>query len=66
MVGIVGALEYFWWIIFIVLDIIFIVVTMQVARSKGLSPLFWGLLACFLPLFSIIIVLLLPSRGMGD
>jgi len=36
---------------------------MSIARSKGHSPLLWGLLAVFLPGITLIIVLLLPNRA---
>jgi hypothetical protein len=36
---------------------------MSIARSKGHSPLLWGLLAIFLPVITLIIVLLLPNRA---
>ncbi|HEY6566757.1 MAG TPA: hypothetical protein VI341_04480 [Actinomycetota bacterium] len=45
--------------------VIFLTLTMTIARSKGHSPLLWGLLACFLPLITVIIVLLLPNRLEG-
>ena len=49
----------FFWVVFLTL-------TMTIARSKGHSPLLWGLLACFLPLITVIIVLLLPNRLQGS
>jgi hypothetical protein len=55
-------MAFFWWIIFVLAWVIFLTITMGIARSKGRSTLFWGLLACFLPLISIIIVMLLPAR----
>jgi hypothetical protein len=43
MIGvIVGALEFFWLLILVFLWAIFIFFTMQIARSKGHSPLWWG------------------------
>ncbi len=57
---IVAALEWFWWMIFVFAWVIFIFLTMNIARSKGRSPLFWGLLACFFPLITIIVLLLIP------
>jgi hypothetical protein len=60
--AIVAALAFFWWLIFVFAWFIFLVVTITIARSKGRSALFWGILACFLPLITIIIVLLLPPR----
>ena len=62
---IVGALAFFWWLIFFVFWVIFIYVTITIARSKGHSGLLWGILACFFPLITIIIVLLLPDRSNG-
>jgi hypothetical protein len=58
----IAALAFFWWLIFVALWFIFLMVTMGIARSKGHSALLWGLLACFLPLITVIIVLLLPDR----
>jgi hypothetical protein len=60
--AVMGALEFFWWIIFVVIWAIFIFFTMQIARSKGYGPFLWGLMACFLPLITVIILLLLPDR----
>ncbi len=60
---VVAALAFFWWIIFIVAWIIFLTMTMALARAKGHSPLLWGLLACFFPVISIIVLLLLPTRS---
>jgi hypothetical protein len=63
MVGVVvGALAFFWWIIWVVLWAFFLFMTMTIARSKGHSPLLWGLLACFLPFITVVVVLLLPNR----
>lgn len=59
---IVAALEWFWWAIFVVLWFIFIAMTMAIARGKGRSPLLWGLLACFFPLITVIVLLLIPTR----
>ena len=60
---VIAALSFFWWLIFFFLWVIFLALTMSIARSKGHSPLLWGLLACFLPLITVIIVLLLPARS---
>jgi hypothetical protein len=60
---IVAALEFFWWLVFVVAWLLFLSVTIAIARSKGRSALLWGLLACFFPLITIIIVLLLPARA---
>jgi hypothetical protein len=59
---VVAALSFFWWLIFFSLWVVFLILTMNIARSKGYSPLLWGLLACILPLVTVIILLLLPSR----
>ena len=59
---IVAALSFFWWLVFVFAWLIFLFVTITIARSKGRSALLWGLLACFFPLITIIIVLLLPAR----
>jgi hypothetical protein len=58
----IAALAFFWWLIFVALWVVFLTLTMQIARSKGHSPLLWGLLACILPGITVIIVLLLPPR----
>jgi hypothetical protein len=60
---IVAALEFFWWLIFVCAWLVFLFITITIARSKGRSALLWGLLACFFPLITIIIVLLLPARA---
>jgi hypothetical protein len=62
---IVAALAFFWWLIFVFFWVVFIYVTITIARSKGHSGLLWGILACFFPLITIIIVLLLPDRSRG-
>jgi hypothetical protein len=59
----IAALAFFWWLIFFALWLVFLTITMQIARAKGQSPLLWGLLACFFPLISLIIVMLLPVRS---
>ena len=40
---------FIWWLLIVTLWVIFLAVTMSLARSKGHSPLLWGLLAVFLP-----------------
>jgi hypothetical protein len=62
---IVASLAFFWWLIFFFLWVVFLYVTITIARSKGHSGLLWGILACFFPLITIIIVLLLPDRSRG-
>lgn len=59
MIAVLGLL---WWIIIVLFWIIFLALTMAIARSKGHSPLLWGILAVFFPLITVIIVLLLPAR----
>lgn len=56
-------MPFIWWLIIIFFWIVFLTLTMTIARSKGHSPLLWGLLACFLPGITLIIVLLLPNRS---
>jgi hypothetical protein len=60
MIAVLGLL---WWIVIVFLWIVFLATTMAIARSKGHSPLVWGLLAVVLPLITVIIVLLLPNRA---
>jgi hypothetical protein len=63
MIGVVATLAFFWWVIFVLAWAVFLFVTITIARSKGRSALLWGLLACFFPLITIIIVILLPDRS---
>jgi Na+-translocating ferredoxin:NAD+ oxidoreductase RnfA subunit len=56
---------FVWWLLIVALWVIFLSVTMSIARSKGHSPLLWGLLAVFLPGITLIIVLLLPNRALA-
>ncbi|HEY5987876.1 MAG TPA: hypothetical protein VIV12_16105 [Streptosporangiaceae bacterium] len=56
---------FIWWLLIVALWVIFLSVTMSIARSKGHSPLLWGLLAVFLPGITLIIVLLLPNRALA-
>jgi hypothetical protein len=60
---IVAALGFIWWAIFFIAWLVFLSITIAIARSKGRSGLLWGLLACFLPLITIIVLVLLPSRS---
>lgn len=63
MVGvIVAALAFFWWLVFVLLWAIFLFFTVAIARSKRRSGLLWGILACFIPGITIIVLLLMPSR----
>ena len=55
-------LGFIWWLISVAFWVIFLALTMSIARSKGHSPLLWGLLAVFFPLITVIVVLLLPNR----
>jgi hypothetical protein len=58
--AVVAALSFFWWLVFVVAWVVFIFFTITIARSKGRSALLWGILACFFPLITIIVLLLLP------
>ena len=60
--GTVAALAFFWWFIFVLAWAVFLFFTVVIARSKGRSGLLWGILACFLPLITIIVLVLLPPR----
>jgi hypothetical protein len=60
---IVAAFGFIWWAIFFIAWLVFLSITIAIARSKGRSGLLWGLLACFLPLITIIVLVLLPSRS---
>lgn len=62
----IAAATFFWWLIAVFFWVVFLTLTMTIARSKGHSPLLWGLLACFLPGITVIIVLLLPDRTQGS
>ena len=55
--------SFFWWVVIVIAWVMFLTLTMAIARSKGRSALLWGLLACFFPLITVIIVLLLPARS---
>ena len=55
---------FVWWLLIVAFWVIFLAVTMSLARSKGHSPLLWGLLAVFLPGITVIILLLLPNRAL--
>ncbi len=54
---------FVWWLIIAFFWVIFLSITMSIARSKGHSPLLWELLAVFFPLITVIVVLLLPNRA---
>ena len=57
---VVAAMSFFWWLVLVFAWAVFLFFTIAVARSKGRSGLFWGVLACFFPLIALIILLLLP------
>jgi len=59
----VAVLAFLWWLIIIVAWFVFLSLTIAIARSKGRSGLLWGLLACFFPLITIIVLLLIPPRS---
>jgi hypothetical protein len=59
---VIGVLAFLWWLVIVFFWIVFLTLTMSIARSKGRSPLLWGLLAVFFPLITVIIVLLLPDQ----
>jgi hypothetical protein len=58
----IAALGLLWWIIAVFFWVVFLAITMALARSKGHSPLLWGILAVFLPLITVIVLLVLPDR----
>ncbi len=60
------GLAWFWWVIFVILWVLFIYFTFMLAASKGRSPLLWTILAIFLPLITIIILLVLPPADGAD
>jgi hypothetical protein len=60
---VVAAFAFFWWLIIVFAWAVFLFITITIARSKGRSGLLWGILACFFPLITIIILLLLPDRS---
>ena len=49
--------------IFVCAWLVFPFITITIARSKGRGAPLWGLLACFLPGITIIVLLLLSSRS---
>ena len=62
---IVAAMAWFWWIAWVFLWVLFIYFTFALAVSKGRSPVLWVILALFLPLITIILLLVLPDRSKG-
>jgi hypothetical protein len=63
MLAVVAAFAFFWWIIIVIAWAVFIYFTFMLAVSKGRNPLLWVILALFLPLITIILLLVLPSRS---
>ncbi len=63
MLGVVAALAWFWWAFFVVLWVMFIYFTFALAVSKGRSPFLWVILALFLPLITIILLVVLSDRS---
>jgi Na+-translocating ferredoxin:NAD+ oxidoreductase RnfA subunit len=63
MFALVAALAWFWWAVFVVLWVMFIYFTFALAVSKGRSPVLWVILALFLPLITIILLLVMPDRS---
>ena len=59
-------MDFIWWLLIALAWIVFLFLTMSIARSKGHSALLWGLLAVFLPLITVIIVLLLPNKSLDE
>jgi hypothetical protein len=54
-----------WWILSVVLWAAFLFLTATIAASKGRSGLLWGVIAVFLPLVSLVVVMLLPARDVA-
>jgi len=52
-----------WWFLIFAMWVLFLWLTMGIAASKGHTPWLWGLLACFIPFITVIIVLLLPDKS---
>ena len=59
-------MDLIWWLLAAFFWIGFLMLTMFIARSKGHSTFLWGLLAVFLPVITVVIVLLLPNRIGND
>ena len=59
---VVAASSLVSWVIAIALWAVFLIVTVTIARMRGRSGLRWALLAVFLPLISIILLLVLPAH----
>jgi hypothetical protein len=58
----VAALGFLWWLIAFIAWVVFLSITIAIARGKGRSAILWGILACFFPLITIVILLLIPPR----
>jgi hypothetical protein len=58
----VAVLGFLWWTIGFIAWVVFLFITITIARSKGRSAILWGILACFFPLITIIVLLLIPPR----
>ncbi len=55
-------MPWFYWLISVIVWVLFMYVTFMLAVSKGRSPFLWVILAIFLPLITIIILLILPPK----
>lgn len=58
-----AALDFLWWLVIVFFWVMFLALTMTIARSKGHNPILWMVLAIFFPVISFIIVLALPNRS---
>ncbi|HEY1331707.1 MAG TPA: hypothetical protein VGH10_09555 [Actinomycetota bacterium] len=58
-----GLLAVFFglWIIGIVLELVFIVLTVRIAAQKGRNPVGWGIFAVFFSLIAFMLVFILPD-----
>ena len=65
MLGLVAMTTagFMWWIVSAVVWIVLIYLVFRIAVTKGRGPFLWVVLALFLPVISLIIVLLLPARS---
>jgi hypothetical protein len=59
---VVAALGFLWWLLAFIAWVIFLSITIAIARSKRRSAILWGILAVFFPLITIIVLLLIPTR----
>jgi hypothetical protein len=60
-----AVLAFLWWLVIVFFWVLFLALTMTIARSKGHNPILWMILAIFFPVITVIIVLLLPDRSMA-